>query len=1007
MKKIIIALVLFCAVFKGHAQSNPFPTTDSLIRYINKHIRNSAVDAFTNNRLNTAMQGIARFSDSALNFATRGVDTVFRSPGKDSVIYTINGIRRAIKDSTGTPVKRVNDTTFLIGTDTMKITSGSSNITDTTGLARKANNLADIANKSVAVNNLGAVFANTGQQSGTVFSDNFARSSFGANYTATGGTFTFPSSAYLQMSAGDGTFNNYVVRNKSISTHQHTDSLIFVPTVINSSSFGVSMGVQSWQAGTKRDLLAQFSVSNTTLVGNITIYGQPDYPTAILVQSSSLSFSAGDTLLAILVRNDNIVTATYTDLSTTASVSCTYTYPTTNVSGYLLHNTGNPILYNNGGTNKVLFWKVTNNQSKTNDAIIGNSLLSYDASVFSSSWPNLLYNARSDYSAVCGPGDRTAQALTQLPELLSYVPKKVFVDLGVNDLLGSVSAATFSTNYDSICHYIANLNIPAYLISISPTTTSVIAFNDTIQLKAIKYGFTYIDIYDYLRIPAGTTLAPVYDGGDGLHWSDAAHSLVASLLQPFRNRYSNNTPAGGVFSLTTSGNSGPSTYIGNILNIPTYAGLSSLTTGRIPVANGTTSVTDYPELKWDNPTKRLNINGTLQVGDQTLTHTGYNTIGVGGSAESGAVDYYDNGNFISEFYTTSSAFNLFTNTTLPLNVYTNGATTTPNIYAFSQKFGVNTGSPDSNLTVVGGFHATGGLLFPLLASGNPSPSQSGARVALNIDANGRAGTYIPSLENILANGADLSNSYTSAFGANSWIMNQNSTGRFKINGMRTASGTYTVLTKNADSSFTQISLAALASVIGSGGGPIINAGSTYRVGKVGTDSLKTLTPGVEIIMDTVTANQVKIFSDTSASNARIRRISDSTVQAFATSLDVVSVKEFITTNATTINVDTIPISPGEHVTVTTVLDGDRDDGNSSVGAIKYNTFFMDASSTIHEDGIQNTRVEHYLGTSGGLSSANFTITFSGTLILIKFTGEGSTNILGKTTTSVSRKGAPL
>lgn len=194
---------------------------------------------------------------------------------------------------------------------------------------------------------------------------------------------------------------------------------------------------------------------------------------------------------------------------------------------------------------------------------------------------------------------------------------------------------------------------------------------------------------------------------------------------------------------------------------------------------------------------------------------------------------------------------------------------------------------------------------------------------------------------------------------------------------------------------------------GGGGGPIINAGSTYRVGKIGTDSLKTLTPGVEIIMDTVTANQVKISSDTAASNARIRRISDSTVQVFATSLDVVSVKEFITTNATTINVDTIPISPGEHVTVTTVLDGDRDDGNSSVGAIKYNTFFMDASSTIHEDGIQNTRVEHYLGTSGGLSSANFTITFSGTLILIKFTGEGSTNILGKTTTSVSRKGVPL
>lgn len=661
------------------------------------------------------------------------------------------------------------------------------------------------------------VIVNTAQQSGPVFSDNFARSSLGGNYTANGGTFTFPSSAFLHLSAGDGTFNNYIVRNKSISTHQYTDTVKFVPQIVNNTSFGVSIGVQSWQPGTKRDLLAQFSVANATLVGNITIYGQPDYPTAILAQSGSLSFSVGDTLLAVLVRNDNTVTATFTDLTTPASMTCTYTYPTTNVSGYLLHNTGLPVLYNNGGTNNVVLWKVTNTQSRTNDVIIGNSLVSYDASSFATSWPNLLYNARTDYSVICGPGDRTAQALTNLPELLSYGPKKAFVDLGINDLLGSVSAATFSANYDSICHYLFNLHIPVYLISLSPTTTSVIAFNDTIQLKAIKYGFTYINVYDYLRISSGTTLAPIYDGGDGLHWSDAAHSLVASLLQPYRNRYSNNIPSGGAFALTTIGTTGPATYTGNILNIPAYAGLGGLNTGRIPVASSSSSLTDYAELTWNNSTKLANINGTLQVGDQTITHAGYNTLGVGGSAKSGAVDFYDNGNFISEFYTLTSSLNMFSNTTFPINIYTNGATTTPNIYAFSQKVGINTGSPDSSLTIAGGLDIKSGLIMPALASGNASPSQTGARVALNIDANGRVGTYTPSLETTLANGANLSNSYTTTLGANSWTMSENSSGRFKINGMQTASGTYSVLTKNADSTFTQVTLAALATAIGAGG----------------------------------------------------------------------------------------------------------------------------------------------------------------------------------------------
>lgn len=677
-----------------------------------------------------------------------------------------------------------------------------------------------LGNDTRLINNQdsGVVIVNTVQQAGPIFSDNFARSSLGSNYTATGGTYSFPSSLYLQMTGGDGTFNNYIIRNQTVSTHQHTDTLMFVPTVVNGTSFGASIGVQSWQPGTKRDLLAQFSVSNATLVGNITIYGQPDYPTAILAQSSSLTFSVGDTLLGTSVRNDNTINAIFRDLSTGASVTCTYTYPTSNVSGYLLHNTGNPILYNNGGTNKILLWKVVNNQSKTNDVIVGNSLVSYDASSSITSWPNILYNARSDYSVVCGPGDRTANAITQLGELNSYAPKKIFIDIGINDLLGGVSAATFSTQYDSLCHYSKNLNVPVYLLSLSPTTTSVVAFNDTIQLKAIKYGFTYIDVYSWLKVPTGTTLSPLYDGGDGLHWNDAAHSLVAALLQPYRNRYSNNLSSGNVFTLTTNTTSGTSSYGGGILNIPQYIGSSSsLTSGRFAVSTASNSIADYVELMWDNTNKRVNFNGTLQVGDQTLTHAGYNTIGVGGTAKSGAIDFTDNGTFIGEFYTSSSNLNLFTNTALPINIYTNGATTTPNLYAFSQKVGINTGSPDSSLTIAGGLDIKSGLIMSALASGNASPSQTGARVALNIDANGRVGTYAPSLENTLANGANLSNSYTTTLGANSWTMNQNSTGRFKVNGMQSASGTYSVLTRGADSTFTQVSLATLAAAIGASG----------------------------------------------------------------------------------------------------------------------------------------------------------------------------------------------
>jgi hypothetical protein len=66
MRKIIFIVALMA--FAGSASSqtlNPFPTTDSLRKFINKWIRNSAVDAFTNLRLNTALIGMSRFVDSA------------------------------------------------------------------------------------------------------------------------------------------------------------------------------------------------------------------------------------------------------------------------------------------------------------------------------------------------------------------------------------------------------------------------------------------------------------------------------------------------------------------------------------------------------------------------------------------------------------------------------------------------------------------------------------------------------------------------------------------------------------------------------------------------------------------------------------------------------------------------------------------------------------------------------------------------------------------------------
>lgn len=79
-----------CSVAVSAQTTNPFPTTDSLRKFINKWIRNSAVDAFTNLRLNTALIGVTRFIDSTVN-SSSGVDTFYAVSSNTARLVTTDG----------------------------------------------------------------------------------------------------------------------------------------------------------------------------------------------------------------------------------------------------------------------------------------------------------------------------------------------------------------------------------------------------------------------------------------------------------------------------------------------------------------------------------------------------------------------------------------------------------------------------------------------------------------------------------------------------------------------------------------------------------------------------------------------------------------------------------------------------------------------------------------------------------------------------------------------------
>src|SRR5687767_13468289 len=88
MKKLILSLLIVASALSVKSQtSNPYPSTDSLVKFVNKWVRNSPIDAFSALRLNTALIGIIRFLETSYG----GQVTGFVKSGDTLRISTLGG----------------------------------------------------------------------------------------------------------------------------------------------------------------------------------------------------------------------------------------------------------------------------------------------------------------------------------------------------------------------------------------------------------------------------------------------------------------------------------------------------------------------------------------------------------------------------------------------------------------------------------------------------------------------------------------------------------------------------------------------------------------------------------------------------------------------------------------------------------------------------------------------------------------------------------------------------
>ena len=146
-------------------------------------------------------------------------------------------------------------------------------------------------------------------------------------------------------------------------------------------------------------------------------------------------------------------------------------------------------------------------------------------------------------------GDNTFGVLDRLEDVLVREPRKVFIEIGINDLSQNIPIPIIVKNILTIVNRIRSSSPQAriYILSILPTNDNVKneypdAFNKNSQAneankqimrEAREHKFMFIDANKKLRDTTGK-LSEKYAEPDGLHLNDQGYQVLIGLLKSMK-----------------------------------------------------------------------------------------------------------------------------------------------------------------------------------------------------------------------------------------------------------------------------------------------------------------------------------------------------------------------------------------------------------------------------------------------------------------------------------------
>jgi lysophospholipase L1-like esterase len=218
----------------------------------------------------------------------------------------------------------------------------------------------------------------------------------------------------------------------------------------SSISYGFGLFMYSVNTTFAQDVRAQFTQRTTPGYDGYITIDDGNHGIAFTTRATSATnviFSVGDSIEFSLNRNKNIFTATARNVTTgnaEVSVSYVYTGLTTAV------NTGSPGFFA-VGNDSVYHYSFYSDESTGADLmLIGDSKFTWYGNAITQSIPNLLYAQAGNVINTGKSGDKTAEVLLTLDEMIALNPRQALVTIGSNDIRNGVSEATYKANIDTI-----------------------------------------------------------------------------------------------------------------------------------------------------------------------------------------------------------------------------------------------------------------------------------------------------------------------------------------------------------------------------------------------------------------------------------------------------------------------------------------------------------------------------------------------------------------------------